>query len=73
MFYIRTADKLVRTSAWLEQLEGGIEYLKDVIINDRLGINKDLEEEMNNLVGTYVCEWKDVVDDPEKQKNINIS
>ncbi|TGM15791.1 nitrite reductase large subunit [Leptospira selangorensis] len=68
MFYIRTADKLVRTSAWLEQLEGGIEYLKDVIINDRLGINKDLEEEMNHLVGTYVCEWKDVVDDPEKQK-----
>ncbi|PJZ50698.1 nitrite reductase large subunit NirB [Leptospira saintgironsiae] len=68
MFYIRTADKLVRTSAWLEQLEGGIEYLKDVIINDRLGINKMLEEEMDNLVGTYVCEWKDVVDDPEKQK-----
>ncbi len=68
MFYIRTADKLVRTSAWLEQLEGGIEYLKDVVINDRLGINKDLEEEMDNLVGTYVCEWKDVVDDPEKQK-----
>ncbi|PJZ27290.1 nitrite reductase (NAD(P)H) [Leptospira hartskeerlii] len=68
MFYIRTADKLVRTSAWLEQLEGGIEYLKDVVINDRLGINKALEEEMDNLVGTYVCEWKDVVDDPEKQK-----
>ncbi|PJZ71205.1 nitrite reductase (NAD(P)H) [Leptospira perolatii] len=68
MFYIRTADKLTRTSAWLEQLEGGIDYLKDVIINDRLGINSQLEEEMNRLVDTYVCEWKDVVENPEKQK-----
>ncbi|TGK07308.1 nitrite reductase large subunit [Leptospira semungkisensis] len=68
MFYVRTADKLTRTSAWLEQLEGGIDYLKDVIINDRLGINKDLEAEMESLVGSYVCEWKDVIEDPEKQK-----
>ncbi|TGL53625.1 nitrite reductase large subunit [Leptospira meyeri] len=68
MFYIRTADKLMRTSTWLEQLEGGIEYLKDVVINDRLGINSQLDEEMNALVNTYLCEWKDVVEDPEKQK-----
>ncbi len=68
MYYIRTADKLMRTSTWLEQLEGGIDYLKDVVINDRLGINSQLEEEMNMLVGTYLCEWKDVVEDPEKQK-----
>lgn len=68
MFYIRTADKLMRTSTWLEQLEGGIEYLKDVVINDRLGINSQLDEEMNSLVNTYLCEWKDVVEDPEKQK-----
>lgn len=68
MFYIRSADKLMRTSTWLEQLDGGLDYLKDVIINDRLGINAQLEEEMSYLVGSYVCEWKDVVDDPEKQK-----
>ncbi|MBM9547989.1 nitrite reductase large subunit [Leptospira sp. 201903074] len=68
MFYIRTADKLMRTSTWLEQLEGGIDYLKDVVINDRLGINSQLDEEMNALVNTYLCEWKDVVEDTEKQK-----
>ena len=68
MFYIRTADKLMRTSTWLEQLEGGIEYLKDVVINDRLGINKQLEAEMQGLVDTYHCEWKEVVESPERQK-----
>lgn len=68
MFYIRTADKLMRTSAWLEQLDGGIEYLKDVIIHDRLGINSQLEDEMAHVLSTYKCEWKAVVDDPEKQK-----
>ncbi|MBM9499913.1 nitrite reductase large subunit [Leptospira sp. 201903071] len=68
MFYIRTADKLTRTAAWLKQLEGGIDYLKDVIINDRLGINEQLESEMQTLVDSYRCEWKAVVDDPEKQK-----
>ncbi|RHX95068.1 nitrite reductase (NAD(P)H) [Leptospira yasudae] len=68
MFYIRTADKLTRTAAWLNQLEGGIDYLKDVIINDRLGINEQLEAEMQTLVDSYHCEWKAVVDDPEKQK-----
>ena len=26
MSYIRTADKLQRTSVWLESLEGGINY-----------------------------------------------
>ncbi len=68
MFYIRTADKLMRTSVWLEQLEGGIEYLKEVIIHDRLGINKQLDAEMNALIGTYHCEWKEVVDSKEQQK-----
>ncbi|MCE9501932.1 MAG: nitrite reductase large subunit NirB, partial [Leptospira sp.] len=68
MFYIKTADRLMRTSTWLEQLEGGIEYLKDVIINDRLGINSQLENEMNLLVDTYNCEWKEVVENPELQK-----
>ena len=34
MFYIATADKLTRTSKWLEKLEGGIEYLKKVVLED---------------------------------------
>jgi nitrite reductase (NADH) large subunit len=67
MFYIRTADKLTRTSVWLEKLEGGIEYLQQVVVNDSLGIADQLEAEMQALVDTYECEWKRVVNDPEKR------
>lgn len=52
MFYIRTADKLQRTARWVENLPGGIEYLKDVILKDKLGIAEDLEKQMQALVGT---------------------
>lgn len=68
MLYIRTADKLERTATWFNKLEGGIEYLRDVIMNDSLGICTELEAEMQHLVDTYVCEWKEVVESPEKQK-----
>ncbi|KAH9931317.1 nitrite reductase [Fomitopsis serialis] len=68
MYYIRTADKLMRTSRWLEEMEGGIEKLRRVILDDELGICEDLEKEMKDLVGTYYDEWKAVVDSPERQK-----
>lgn len=68
MYYIRTADKLTRTSTWLESLEGGIEYLRDVIVNDRLGLADELERQMRMHVDSYQCEWKAVVDDPEKRR-----
>src|SRR5438045_9017938 len=32
MFYVRTADRLARTAAWFHKLEGGIEYLLQVVI-----------------------------------------
>lgn len=68
MYYIMTADRLTRTAVWLEKLEGGIEHLKEVIIADKLGICKELEERMQFLVDTYTCEWAEVVKDPEKRK-----
>ncbi len=68
MYYIQTADRLTRTSVWLEGLEGGIEYLRDVVVNDRLGIGEELERQMQGLVDSYQCEWKAVVDDPEKRR-----
>ena len=68
MFYIRTADRLQRTSVWMENLEGGLEYLRDVVINDKLSIGTDLDNEMTNVVGTYQCEWKTTIEDPEKLK-----
>lgn len=64
MFYIRTADRLERTSVWLEKLEGGIDYLKQVVIEDSLGIAEELEADMQRHVDTYECEWKATLDDP---------
>ncbi len=65
MYYIRTADKLTRTSVWLDKLEGGIDQLRKVILDDSLGICEELEQEMNHLVDTYQCEWTSVVKSPE--------
>ncbi|PPE75794.1 nitrite reductase (NAD(P)H) [Solimonas fluminis] len=68
MFYVRTADRLQRTSTWRENLEGGLDYLKGVIIDDKLGIAAELEAEMQHVVDTYECEWKKAVTDPESRK-----
>ncbi|QDK83568.1 nitrite reductase large subunit [Spirosoma sp. KCTC 42546] len=65
MFYIKTADPLTRTATWLNKLEGGMAYLRAVVINDVLGIADDLEREMQLLVDTFKCEWKEVVDNPQ--------
>ncbi|OAA59489.1 nitrite reductase [Cordyceps fumosorosea ARSEF 2679] len=64
MLYIRTADKLQRTAPWLEALPGGINYLQDVIVRDKLGICASLEAQMKELVDSYFDEWADAIADP---------
>ena len=66
--YIRSADKLQRTARWIESLPGGISELKAIIIDDKLGICEELEKDMQELIGTFHCEWTKVVRDPERQK-----
>ncbi len=68
MFYIRTGDRLQRTSVWLENLEGGIDYVRKVVCEDSLGIGTELEADMQKLVDTYECEWKKAINDPEIMK-----
>ncbi|CAE8663916.1 unnamed protein product [Polarella glacialis] len=68
MFYISTAKHLQRTSPWLAELEGGIEYLKKVVINDGLGIGADLEAMMQRNRMNFHCEWKEVAYDDELRK-----
>ena len=68
MFYIKTADRLQRTSVWLENLEGGLDYLKQVILEDSLGIGEELEAQMKHVIATYQCEWKTTVEDEEAVK-----
>lgn len=66
-FYLRTADKLQRTARWIENLPGGIKYLREVILEDKLGICADLEKQMEELVGSFFCEWTEVVKDPKRR------
>jgi nitrite reductase (NADH) large subunit len=68
MFYVRTADRLQRTSVWRESLEGGLDYLKQVIIDDSLGLAAELEAQMQLVVERYECEWANALKDPEKLK-----
>ncbi|MFI6027668.1 nitrite reductase large subunit NirB [Amycolatopsis magusensis] len=66
MFYVRTADRLQRTAPWIEELEGGLDHLRDVIVNDSLGICEELDAAMEKHVDSYADEWRGVLEDPEK-------
>jgi nitrite reductase (NADH) large subunit len=70
MFYIRTADRLQRTAPWLEAMDfpdkTGLDHLRDVVCNDSLGLAAEFEEAIERHVAGYVCEWKGVLDDPNK-------
>ena len=68
IFYVRTADRLQRTSTWREGLEGGLDYLKSVLLDDTLGLCQELEAQMQHVVDTYQCEWKTAVSDPDVRK-----
>jgi nitrite reductase (NADH) large subunit len=71
MFYIKTADTLTRTATWLNKMEGGIDYLRNVVVNDSLGMSAQWEAEMQVLVDCYKCEWKEAIENPEIRKRFN--
>jgi nitrite reductase (NADH) large subunit len=64
MLYIRTGDRLQRTATWLENLEGGIDYVRKAVCEDALGIGAELEADMQQLVAGYRCEWKEAIESP---------
>jgi nitrite reductase (NADH) large subunit len=66
MFYVRTADRLQRTAPWLEEMEGGLDHLRDVIVHDILGICAELDAAMAAHVAGYSDEWRGVLEDPAK-------
>lgn len=67
-FYIKTADRLQRTSVWMDNMEGGLAYLQDVIIDNTLGLQDTLEAQMQEVIDTYQCEWKTALENPESRK-----
>jgi nitrite reductase (NADH) large subunit len=66
MYYVRTADRLQRTSTWIEHLEGGLDRVREVVVDDALGLGAELEAEMARHVGGYADEWRATLEDPEK-------
>jgi nitrite reductase (NADH) large subunit len=66
MYYIRTADRLQRTSAWIDSLDGGLDRVREVVVDDALGLGAELEAEMGRHVDTYFDEWRATLDDPDK-------
>ncbi|HEY8981197.1 MAG TPA: nitrite reductase large subunit NirB [Streptomyces sp.] len=66
MFYIRTADRLERTSTWLERIPGGLGHVRDVVVEDSLGICEELESLMAAHVANYRDEWAETINSPEK-------
>ncbi|MEU8389016.1 nitrite reductase large subunit NirB [Micromonospora sp. NPDC048842] len=66
MYYIRTADRLQRTAGWIEAMDGGLDRLRSVIVDDSLGLCDDLDAAMAQHVSSYSDEWRDVLDDPDR-------
>jgi nitrite reductase (NADH) large subunit len=71
IFYVRTAERLQRTSVWMENMEGGLDYLKSVIIDDKLNISESLETQIHHVIETYQCEWKTTIESDEKLKRFH--
>jgi nitrite reductase (NADH) large subunit len=66
MYYIRTADRLQRTAVWIQSMDGGLAHLREVIVDDALGIGAELDQAMARHIESYVDEWAATLDDPAK-------
>lgn len=66
MYYIRTADRLQRTAPWVDSLDGGLDRVKEVVVDDVLGLGSELEAAMARHVDSYVDEWRATIEDPDK-------
>ncbi|MFI7646133.1 nitrite reductase large subunit NirB [Micromonospora sp. NPDC049460] len=66
MYYIRTADRLQRTAVWIEAMDGGLDHLRAVVVDDSLGLCAELDAAMARHVESYSDEWRDVLEDPAR-------
>ena len=66
MYYIRTADRLQRTAPWVDSLDGGLDRVREVVVDDALGLGSELEAAMAPHVDGYFDEWEATLEDPEK-------
>ena len=71
MFYVRTADRLQRTSVWREKSRRrpGVPQRGDFLEDSFLrGFNSELERQMQIFLDSYQCEWANAISDPGKLK-----
>jgi nitrite reductase (NADH) large subunit len=66
MYYVRTADRLQRTAPWVDSLDGGLDRVREVVVDDALGLGSELEAAMATHVDGYQDEWRATLDDPDK-------
>lgn len=66
MYYVRTADRLQRTAPWIDSLDGGLDRVREIVVDDALGLGSELEAAMARHVDSYFDEWKATIEDPEK-------
>jgi nitrite reductase (NADH) large subunit len=66
MLYVFTADRLQRTAPWIEAMDGGLEHLRAVVMEDSLGLCEELDAAMARHVETYRDEWAETLADPER-------
>ncbi|PKQ26414.1 MAG: nitrite reductase (NAD(P)H) [Actinobacteria bacterium HGW-Actinobacteria-4] len=71
MYYVRTADRLQRTAPWQEEHEGGLDAIREIVVNDSLGICADLDAHMARHIDTYEDEWKAVLSDPARLRQFS--
>jgi nitrite reductase (NADH) large subunit len=64
MYYIRTADRLQRTAPWIESIDGGLDRVREVVVDDALGLGAELEAAMERHVASYFDEWRATLEDP---------
>ncbi len=68
MYYVRTADRLQRTAPWQQDHEGGLDRIRQIVVDDALGLGDELDAHMARHIDSYEDEWKAVLNDPERLK-----
>ncbi|HEY1116564.1 MAG TPA: hypothetical protein VGE43_02595, partial [Acidimicrobiales bacterium] len=69
-YYVRTADRLQRTSTWFEALQAStgdaLAHVRAVVFDDVLGVCDELDAEIARHVEAYECEWAATLADPAR-------
>jgi nitrite reductase (NADH) large subunit len=49
----------------MERIEGGLDHVRDVVLDDSLGLGEELDALMRAHVDCYADEWRAALEDPD--------